>query len=391
MDASLSGDGHSALVLSSDGDIAILDAGTGDRKAAFRLADLLGASFSPDGTRVLGWASSGNITLWDIRIKQPVTKTMHHDRLDEAQISPAGNRILSWGGGRVTVWDAGTGSSELVVSSLSVVRSASFDRDPRRIWIRSVDGWAHLWDIASGKELRRLAAEGVAGQTLDGKFLLGWNSGAAGREEALWDVETGQIVGAYPDVGSRAALAPDGRAVATWWEQTIEVHRTWIDTGEAARFATSLMPALQPLSYVDRCEAYIETPGCDSKLGETDRDLAIEQDRFITPTVSAGDSAGITDDVDDPNFKIDLVVGDGGDIYLFHNHPFKRGFMRLEYNRLTQRFAFRMKNGELRNVTATLAPRFAPVLEQSQQVMMVQIDEKTDNPIGGADFPLLVY
>jgi WD40 repeat protein len=388
--ASLSGDGRSVLLWSSDGDIKVLDAATGGEEAAFRLAGILGAGFSPDGTRVLGWASSGAVSLWDIRTKELVTKTMHHDGLGGAQLSPAGDRIVGWGGGRVTVWNAGTGSSELALSGSNVVRTASFDRDPRRIWVWSADGWAHLWDIASGTELRRLAADGEAGQAGDGKFLLGWNSGATGREK-LWDLETGQIVGAYPNVASHAALAPDGRTVATWSGKTIEVHATWIDTGEAARFATSLLPALQPLSHLDRCEAYIETPGCDSKLGETDRDLATEGDRFTAPAASPGASSGVSDDIDDPNFRIDLVTGEAGDIYLFHNRPFTERFTRLEYNRLTHRFACRMENGELRNITATLAARFAPTLEQGQQVMMVQMDEKTGEPVGGAYFPLLVY
>jgi hypothetical protein len=50
-----------------------------------------------------------------------------------------------------------------------------------------------------------------------------------------------------------------------------------------------------------------------------------------------------------------------------------------------------MRNGELRDGSVSLPAKFAPALEQGHRIMMVQVDAKTGEPVGGADFPLLVY
>jgi hypothetical protein len=220
--------------------------------------------------------------------------------------------------------------------------------------------------------------------------VLGWTAGAEARQ-TLWDVETGGLVGIYPDAGENAALSADGSLAATWLERTIRISPTWIAVDSAADRAGRLVSALAPLAPLEQCEAYVESPACDTKLGETERDVAVERDRVSVPGGLAGVTEQFPDDIEDPSLDMRLVVSDSGVIYVFHNRALSGSFKRLEYNRLTHRLGIRMRNGELRDGSVSLPERFAPMLDHGHRVMMVQMDEKTGNPIGGADFPLLVY
>jgi hypothetical protein len=298
---------------------------------------------------------------------------------------------VSWGGSLAAVWNAETGQSELTVPYSSTIREAFFDREGGRAWIRTADGWGHLWQIASGKEVRRLHADGPYRQSVDGRFLLGSAPEAdGGGGQRLWDVDTGQVVGAYPNLGTNAVLAANNLSVATWSQNIIRISPTWIATQPTAERATELVTALAPLSELEQCEAYVEGADCEGRLGNTDRDTAVERDR-TSPPIPSTDGPQFPDDMEDSGFNIRLVVDDAGNIDIFHNRTFAAPFKRLEYNRLTHRLGFRMKTGELRDSSVNLPARFAPALEEGHRVLMVQMDEKTNAPVGGAFFPLLVY
>jgi hypothetical protein len=307
-----------------------------------------------------------------------------------ALFSPDGRRILSWGGSLATIWNAETGRSELALPQMSAIRDAFFDNNAGRVWIRTADGWAHLRQISTGTELRRLPADGMERPSPGGRFVLGWTAGPEARQK-LWDVETGALVGIYPNANEDAALSADGSLAATWLERTIRVSPTWIAVDSAADRAGRLVSALAPLAPLEQCEAYVENPACDAQLGETERDVAVALDHVAVPADPAGDTEQFPDDIEDPSLDMRLVVSDSGVIYVFHNRALSGSFKRLEYNRLTHRLGLRMRNGELRDSSVSLPAKFAPALEQGHRIMMVQMDEKTGNPIGGADFPLLVY
>ena len=79
----------------------------------------------------------------------------------------------------------------------------------------SVDGTVRLWDLESGKEIRRFrghtADVGCVAFTADGRRAL---SGGADRTIRLWDVASGRELWCFQghtDIVFSIALAPDGR------------------------------------------------------------------------------------------------------------------------------------------------------------------------------------
>src|SRR5262249_38999239 len=124
-----------------------------------------------------------------------------------------------------------------------------FSRDGKQLASGSHDATFCLWDVSSGKELRRFGpiaigpGLGIRSQiqsiafSPDGKLLA---TGGALYDEAirLWDVETGKNLWTIPDQGyvTSVAFAPDGKSLASG--STDKTCRMWsVSTGkEISRF-----------------------------------------------------------------------------------------------------------------------------------------------------------
>ena len=97
------------------------------------------------------------------------------------------------------------------------------------------------------------------------------------------------------------------------------------------------------------------------------------------------------DEVSDPDFKVDLVVNDMAEIYVFHNKPFKKRLSWIEFDLDTHALDFIMNDGDVRNFGASVPPRLARHMQNGFQVMMVLMDEKSGQPVSGAYFPLVIH
>jgi WD40 repeat protein len=82
----------------------------------------------------------------------------------------------------------------------------------------------HLWDVATGKELRTLAGHHAVAFSAEGKLATGGQHGTAA---LLWDAATGKLVQQfswnYPRPGLPRTFSPDGRFLAVTLKRSLHV------------------------------------------------------------------------------------------------------------------------------------------------------------------------
>jgi WD40 repeat protein len=121
----------------------------------------------------------------------------------------------------------------------SMVHAASFSPDGRQVLTGSWDSTARLWEVATGRELRRLEGHAAgfvnaASFSPDGRQVV---TGGPARTARLWDAVTGRELRrleGHMDFLHSVSFSPDGRQVVTGsWDTTA---RLWeVATGRELR------------------------------------------------------------------------------------------------------------------------------------------------------------
>jgi WD40 repeat protein len=236
--AAASPDGKRLLTSHDDGFVRLWDLATGKetwRLPTRRLA--LGLTFSADGRYAAAGTHRGELYVWRVPpagtpapkvtapAEPPATPRAERAHLwvqyiYHAAFSPDGRHYLATGERNPTlvrVWNTQTGE---VVRVLPGWQHAEFTPDGKRVLACGADNAMRLWDLASGRELRRLAGHsGYVDRfelSADGKRVLSWS----GRDGTLrlWDLETGKELGQQrvPGVTAAAvALSADGKRAAS--------------------------------------------------------------------------------------------------------------------------------------------------------------------------------
>jgi WD40 repeat protein len=188
----------------------------------------VGVSFSDDSKRVVTSSSDLTVRVWNVEDGSPVTPPLWHDDfIHEALLSPDGTRLVTSGSekGVVRVWKLTSRGSEQARfehegrSGDTGLNLATLNRDASRLLTAS-DFVALVWDptaeaqsaaplrIEPGTQVYHAAFSPDGGQVVTCT-----EDGVA----KLWDVHTGQIVGALPHENrvEDAAFTPDGKLLAT--------------------------------------------------------------------------------------------------------------------------------------------------------------------------------
>jgi WD40 repeat protein len=261
------------LIASAGEDVRLWEAATGKpvQRIAARAADI---AFSPSGKQLATAGRDRIVHLWDVATSKDLAQLKgHRHPLQAVAFSPDG-RMLASGDAQATLrlWDLKTNTEvhHIDVKSGADHLALAFTPDgktlacagawndssflpPGGINVQGVEmtpkhGYlVLLWDVATGKELRRFAglkdkAKSVAFSP-DGQLLA---AGSADGKLCLWEASTGRevlYIVAHPDqadVSSNGApcvaFSPDGRVLASGsTDQTI---RLWDVTNakELARF-----------------------------------------------------------------------------------------------------------------------------------------------------------
>src|SRR5690349_3787463 len=167
--------------------------------------------------------------------------TQQPDGVAGADFSPDGKWLAFVGADKaVRVWDVAAGKEvRRLDGHTGFVRTVAFSPDGKLLASAGDDSEVLLWDAATGKEVRRVGRHAgnlrMAVFSPDGKAVA-----SAGFDEhiGVWDVTTGrQLVWfrAHPRVAYAVAFSPDGRTLASGGDKDGSVRLWDAATGKPVR------------------------------------------------------------------------------------------------------------------------------------------------------------
>lgn len=181
-----------------------------------------GASFSPDGTKIVTACWDDDGWIWDITGEKPkwIVKLPHTADVYSAAFNPDAKApstvVTSSKDGTARVWDVTTGAEKFVLRHGGPVWHAAYSHDGTRIATASEDKTARVWDSATGQlllTLRHLDTVRSASFSPDGRWIL---TASDDRTVRIWDSTTGHLL--FPPMNHNSAVlsaefSPDGKSV----------------------------------------------------------------------------------------------------------------------------------------------------------------------------------
>jgi WD40 repeat protein len=167
------------------------------------------------------------------------------------------------------------------------IAAAAFSPDGRYVLTGSWDRTARLWEIATGKELRRFEGHTSAVLSVafssDGRYVL-TGSGLGDYSVRLWDTKTGKevrrFVGHGGDVKS-VAFSIDGQHVMTGAGSFDRSVRLWnMNTGKELRRLGELCPSPESIAF-SRDNRYVLVGGEETTVRMWDMNTSKQQRQFV--------------------------------------------------------------------------------------------------------------
>jgi WD40 repeat protein len=247
-----------SVAFSPDGTLVLSGADTGTlklwevasgreiRSVAGHAQMFTSVAFSPDGKLALSGGVDASLKLWELTSgRQLRSFTRHTGGVFSVAFSPdgklaltaggatrtAGDQALSANGDTLKLWDLASGRelwSLRADGAFSGIHSVAFSPDGRLALSGSDDRTVKLWDVAGGRELRSFTGHAAYVRSVafspDGRLVLsGGDDGAL----KLWEVASGRELRSFTGHAAyvrSVALSPDGTlALSGSWDNTLKL------------------------------------------------------------------------------------------------------------------------------------------------------------------------
>jgi WD40 repeat protein len=214
-------DGRFLLTGSADKTVRIWDVATGQNLRVFNTEASQGVAFSPEGSLIA--AATGRIPrVWNLQALPNGTQFIGHSNIIRgASFSPDGTRVVTASADTTArIWDMKNGQTLFFLwGHTGEVFDAVFSPDGKFVLTASHDHTARLWNAGTGKELKRFEGHtdsvGKAVFSPDSKYVVTTSWDLTAR---TWDIKTGKTIVIYSSQNSarlgRLTFSPDGKTVA---------------------------------------------------------------------------------------------------------------------------------------------------------------------------------
>jgi WD40 repeat protein len=220
---------------------ALLEAWSNDREIATMIGHtdtVVGASFSPDGQRVVTASVDETARVWDVSGATPAVPpevlSGHTGEVTSASFSPDGKQVVtaSWDK-TARVWDVSGAiphAPPMVLSGhMGEVTSASFSPDGKQVVTTSSDKTARIWDLTRPDQkprvLQSLDQVLSASFSPDGKYVV---TASLDNTARVWDLshpeKTPTLLQGHAHAVVSASFSPHGKQVVTAsLDQTVRI------------------------------------------------------------------------------------------------------------------------------------------------------------------------
>jgi dipeptidyl aminopeptidase/acylaminoacyl peptidase len=192
------------------------------------------AAFSPDG-KTLATVSGlynrpGEIIFWDTATGKERARTTADKGIRSLAFSPDGKTLATadYYSNTVKLREPANGAVRLVLRTAAANNAVAFSPDSKTLAVAILDRSAVLFDVATGRELRRF--EGHTDWVPHVAFSPDGHTLATGSRDntaKLWDVATGRermTLSGHRGLVEFVAFSPDGRTLATAsWDRTVKL------------------------------------------------------------------------------------------------------------------------------------------------------------------------
>ncbi len=121
-------------------------------------------------------------------------------------------------------------------------------------------------------------------------------------------------------------------------------------------------------------------------------DTPIENNKTSLDRPPVGNLTDFVTGVDENNhLDIEVAVNEKGKVVLFHNRTFKNEITWFEFDLETNKLDFVLDSGDIRNAGLPLGKDVAKYMQNSQQILMVLLDDETGEATQGSYIPLIIH